>query len=176
MTGRHNPSPTASEVVAVAEPVSREFPQQRVSEGCRRELVLVSELAAPARARAALRAFLASDRLPARKLFDLQLLVSELVSNAVRHGSRGGDSISILYERREGDHRVAVTNADDTDAVPVARPPSIRRLSGYGLRVVERLSDEWGADLRDGRYRVWFRARLGGSGALVSAEGQQAPT
>ncbi|MEN3341557.1 MAG: hypothetical protein V7644_961 [Actinomycetota bacterium] len=123
-------------------------------------MVLPAELTAPGRARAELRAFLAPDDLPAEKLYDLQLLVSELVSNAVRHGSRPGDAVEVEYERCGDALCVAITDAGRGVDVPAVRSPSSERLGGRGLRAVQRLSDEWAAEMRSGRRAVWFRARL----------------
>src|ERR1051325_5115773 len=65
-----------------------------------RTLLLAAEPTAPARARAELLSFLDGATLTAGRLFDLQLLVSELVSNAVLHGSGAGDEVEVTYERR----------------------------------------------------------------------------
>jgi anti-sigma regulatory factor (Ser/Thr protein kinase) len=125
-----------------------------------RTLRLPAELKAPARARAELRAFLAPDGLTSERLYDLQLIVTELVSNAVRHGSLAGDAVEIVFERLGGALHVSVIDAGRGLSPPVVRAQSTRRRSGRGLRAVQRLSDEWAAELRAGRCAVWVRAGL----------------
>ena len=125
-----------------------------------RTLVLPAESTAPGLARAELREFLAPDDLPAEKLFDLQLLVSEVVGNAVRHGSEEGDAVEVEYERHDDELHVSVTDAGRGVSEPAVRPPTRERSSGRGLHVVQKLSDEWAAEIRSGHCAVWFRARL----------------
>lgn len=125
-----------------------------------RALLLPAEASAAGRARAELRAFLAQDDVSAERLFELQLLVTELVSNAVRHGSRAGDEVELAFDRPGGDLRVSVADAGRGESKPAVRAQSSTARSGRGLRAVERLSDEWAAERRAGRCAVWFRARL----------------
>ena len=94
-----------------------------------RTLVLAAEKTAPGRARAALRAFLASEDLTAERLYDLQLLVSEVVSNAVRHGSRDGDEVEVAYERRGDELQVSVVDAGRGVSGPTVRASSSKRPS-----------------------------------------------
>jgi anti-sigma regulatory factor (Ser/Thr protein kinase) len=130
-----------------------------------RTLVLAAETTAPKRARAALRCFLAAEDLTTERLYDLQLLVTEVVSNAVRHGSRDGDSVEVAYERCGDELQVSVVDAGRGVSVPTVRARSSRGSSGRGLRLVQRLSDEWAAEIRSGHRAVWFRARLRPQGA-----------
>jgi anti-sigma regulatory factor (Ser/Thr protein kinase) len=125
-----------------------------------RTLVLPAEGTAPGVARAELRAFLAADELPAEQLYELQLLVSEVVGNAVRHGSCEGDAVEVEYERHEDELHVSVTDAGRGISEPAVRAQSIDHTSGRGLHVVQKLSDEWAAELRPGHCAVWFKARL----------------
>jgi len=125
-----------------------------------RTLRLSAGPSAPRLARSELRAFLASEDLPPERLYELELLLSELVSNAVEHGSRAGDAVEVMFERRRGDLVVSVTDAGRGASAPQVRPESKAALSGRGLRAVERLSDEWAAETGAGRCAVWFRAGL----------------
>ena len=98
-----------------------------------------------------------SDRLPERRLRDVRLLVSELVTNAVRHaGLKAGDRIRLLVSLRDAVLRVEV---DDPGTGFELRPPQPdpARASGWGLYLVEQLSDRWGMDQgRRGGTCIWF--------------------
>jgi len=110
--------------------------------------------AAPAARRAlgALRAPLGPD------LFDdVSLLVSELVTNSVRHGEVGPDG-QIELNVDVGDDRVRV-EVDDRglgfDARTAPRMDSDRG-GGFGLYLVDHLADRWQTERHDGATRVWF--------------------
>jgi anti-sigma regulatory factor (Ser/Thr protein kinase) len=97
-----------------------------------------------------------ADRLPARRLRDLRLLVSELVTNAVRHaGLRRGDRIRLVVRVGDRDVRVEV---HDPGRGFARRPPSPdpARASGWGLYLVEELADRWGVDCAGRGTCVWF--------------------
>ena len=94
-----------------------------------------------------------------RRLADIALLVSELVTNSVRHGGAGEDDRLELAALREGQRlRVEVTDwgpGFTRDARP-SRPAD----GGWGLVLVERLADRWGVD-RDGDATVvWFELSM----------------
>ncbi|MEU3460524.1 ATP-binding protein [Streptomyces sp. NPDC006733] len=78
------------------------------------------------------------------------LLVSELVTNAVRHGS-GAEVLRLMWDERR--LRIAV---DDASAeLPVMRAARPDRPGGHGMNLVRRLAGGWGAAPRDGGKRVW---------------------
>lgn len=85
-------------------------------------------------------------------VFALELVVSELVTNAVRHGA---GPITLFLADTVGGIRVRVQ--DRGRRLPEARHPDPRSPGGRGLRVVEQLSSEWGVERsRDGRGKtVW---------------------
>ena len=85
------------------------------------------------------------------------LLASELITNALRHGS--GD-ITVLVTTGRGEIRVVV--ADECGTEPKARSANIEDESGRGLLIVETLADDWGCeDLPQGGGKtVWFSLRL----------------
>jgi anti-sigma regulatory factor (Ser/Thr protein kinase) len=88
-------------------------------------------------------------------LNNLRLLVSEIVTNSVRHaGLDDGSRISLHIEASPELVRVEVT---DPGPGFVPRVPELRisQDSGWGLYLVDELADRWGVDAGDGT-RVWF--------------------
>ena len=77
---------------------------------------------------------------------NVELVVSELVTNALRHG-RDGDSadneIELSVLSRDGQFVCAVRDTSDT--LPTAREPDFLSESGRGLHLVACFSDRWGA-------------------------------
>ena len=89
-------------------------------------------------------------------LNDLKLLVSEVVTNAVRHaGVAPSDTIGVHLTRDDDGVRVEVCDPARTDGAPTVRPASDQRAGGYGLRMVESIAAEWGVR-RNARTCVWF--------------------
>jgi serine/threonine-protein kinase RsbW len=89
------------------------------------------------------------------RIRDVQLLVSELVTNAVRHANLSdGDVISLVVELAEHALRVEVHDPGG-GFVPSAPSPDPARPSGWGLYLVAELADRWGVD-SDERTLVWF--------------------
>jgi anti-sigma regulatory factor (Ser/Thr protein kinase) len=121
-------------------------------------LGLPGGLDAPARARHALADELDGE-LSGRRRSDMCLLLHELVANSVLHaGSDGTRTIDL--EMTIGDGAVRVEVSDHGSAsVPSLRAPDAGR-GGYGLRLVESLSDSWGMR-REGSAgtSVWFELR-----------------
>jgi anti-sigma regulatory factor (Ser/Thr protein kinase) len=109
---------------------------------------------AAARARRALDRF--ADHLPEPRLRDLRLLVSELVTNAVRHaGLSDADRIRLLAMRQGGALRVEVHDPG-TGFEPRPPAPDPARASGWGLDLVQELADRWGMDGSGPGTRIWF--------------------
>jgi anti-sigma regulatory factor (Ser/Thr protein kinase) len=110
---------------------------------------------APLRARRALGQL----RLPRPLAFDAQLLVSELVSNSVRHAGLGRDDLIRVTADWSGDRlRVHVRDGSGPGrASPVVGSirPAPGAESGWGLYVVDRLASRWGTSA--GGY--WFELR-----------------
>lgn len=87
----------------------------------------------------------------------LELLVSEVVTNAVLHAR---SKISVLIERVGGVLRVSVH--DSSSRLPVRKPLDPMVESGRGLNIVDALATRWGVDV-DGRSpgkTVWFEVPL----------------
>jgi anti-sigma regulatory factor (Ser/Thr protein kinase) len=90
----------------------------------------------------------------AARLADAQLLLTELVANAVRAGR--GAPIELVVRATEETLRVEVANAGG-DFDPTDLPgPSIERAGGWGLRIVDALAQRWGVEPTDGGVLVWF--------------------
>lgn len=120
----------------------------------RLELELPSNPDSAARARHALDELL--PQLGRTQLQDVQLLVSELVTNAVRHARLSSrDAIGLLVELSERALRVEVRDAGPGFEPEASPQPDPTRLSGWGLFLVEELADRWGVEL-DAGTRVWF--------------------
>ena len=84
----------------------------------------------------------------------LRLLVSEVVTNAIRHGPRGSDAATIMRVEILGD-RVRVEIEDTGGGFSPPGPPKADGSGGWGLFLVDELADRWG--IRDGPpTRVWF--------------------
>jgi two-component sensor histidine kinase len=88
-------------------------------------------------------------------LYKLRLLVTELVTNSVRHGDLDDeDSIGLTIQRDHRRIRVSVT--DPGEGFEPDRPrPDADLTSGWGLFLVDRLADRWGVQ-GDGETLVWF--------------------
>jgi anti-sigma regulatory factor (Ser/Thr protein kinase) len=87
---------------------------------------------------------------------DLRLLVSEVVTNSVRHaGLRPSDSVAVHVTVAPGRVRAEVVDPGP-GFEPPARGPSAGASSGWGLFLVDRVADRWGVDRTDGHTRVWF--------------------
>jgi anti-sigma regulatory factor (Ser/Thr protein kinase) len=82
---------------------------------------------------------------------DVQLVVSELATNAVNHAKT---PFTLTLCLREG--LIHLDLADEGDGLPVVATPTEQDTNGRGLMLVERLSDEWGSTRRgDGTKNVW---------------------
>jgi anti-sigma regulatory factor (Ser/Thr protein kinase) len=89
------------------------------------------------------------------RMRDVRLLVSELVTNAVRHANLdSGDAIDLVIELADNALRVEVHDPGG-GFVPRAPTPDPMRPSGWGLYLVAELADRWGVD-SDETTLVWF--------------------
>jgi serine/threonine-protein kinase RsbW len=83
------------------------------------------------------------------------LLVSELVTNTVRHGDCGPyDTVEVLIDRDPDWLRVAVCQRAVIGALEVAKDQEARE-GGWGLMLVDELAEDWGVD--DEPNCVWFK-------------------
>jgi anti-sigma regulatory factor (Ser/Thr protein kinase) len=93
----------------------------------------------------------------------LRLLVSELVTNCVRHAGSDADApVEVALRLEPATIRVEVH--DGGTGFEVDRAPKPRGADGgYGLFLVERMASRWGVDTDDGT-RVWFELDLAAAG------------
>lgn len=95
------------------------------------------------------------NRLEASVAFDVRLLVSELVTNSVKHAQVSEDDSMVLSVAVDDDVvRVEVRDHGPGFKAPSAAPPHDAD-HGWGLFLVEQLADSWGVD--GARRAVWFQ-------------------
>jgi anti-sigma regulatory factor (Ser/Thr protein kinase) len=83
----------------------------------------------------------------------VELLVSELATNCIRHTDSAFD-LTIIQAGRE--IRVEATDYDDAGK-PTMRSPKPADPSGRGLRIVDALAAAWGVEHRSAHGKtVWF--------------------
>lgn len=93
------------------------------------------------------------------ELESLRLLVSELVTNSVRHaGLSRDDHIDLHVTVAPELVRVTVTDPGGRFEARPERPPRSHQPSGWGLVLVQRLADRWGV-FTNGHTQVWFELR-----------------
>jgi signal transduction histidine kinase len=112
---------------------------------------------APMQARRELRDHLV-DRLAPELERDLELLLSEIVTNAVRHGdAASGAPVDVRIEAHDGHASVCVCdNGRGFEPMRHPRPHFDRRPGGFGLYLLDQLSTRWGVEREPGGTRVWF--------------------
>jgi anti-sigma regulatory factor (Ser/Thr protein kinase) len=83
-------------------------------------------------------------------LYDASLLTTEIASNAARHGR---EPIKVNVSLEADGMRVSVDDQgsgfDPTD--------DTTRRKGWGVKLVEALSSDWGVEPRDDGTEVWFK-------------------
>jgi anti-sigma regulatory factor (Ser/Thr protein kinase) len=142
-------------------------PQQRgflMRESWRADVVVAHRLElsggplAPARARRQVGELL-TDRIGEEHLFDVCVLVSELVTNAVRHAGADEQETVIVHLALAAD----VLRVEVCDQGPGFEPPAVPRRraggGGNGLVLLARMSSNWGVASDDGTC-VWFERPL----------------
>jgi anti-sigma regulatory factor (Ser/Thr protein kinase) len=88
-----------------------------------------------------------------------ELAVSELVTNAITHGS-GEIEVTLAVEGPHLRMQVSDDGARATRVRPREGAPD--DTGGWGLRLVDHLMDGWGAYRADGRTHVWVQRSVGG--------------
>lgn len=81
------------------------------------------------------------------RLLDVKLIVSELVTNSVRHSN---NSQKVRVKVRVDGERIRLEVIDEGPGFP----PDPAKSDGLGLAIVERLADDWGVHV-DEACTVW---------------------
>jgi anti-sigma regulatory factor (Ser/Thr protein kinase) len=109
-----------------------------------------SDIRAPGRARRAVERLRST--VDADVLADLKLLVSELITNSVKYGGEGAVTLNV---EAAGARRVRVEVVDQgVGFVPVQRNRPVTEAGGWGLHLVQTLTNRWG--VHEGSTHVWF--------------------
>jgi anti-sigma regulatory factor (Ser/Thr protein kinase) len=111
-------------------------------------------------------------QMPKERLYEASLCLSELVTNAIQHPGPGGD-LALTLALEEGRLRVEV--ADEGEGFEPG-PPTAGDERGWGLFIVDSLSDSWGVEPGE-RTVVWFeieqrRADAGAGAARRESGGE----
>jgi anti-sigma regulatory factor (Ser/Thr protein kinase) len=106
----------------------------------------------PMKARQVVERELAS-ALRGQAMYDMKLLVSELVTNGIRHGRRAPGDVITLELLANGRIRCSVT---DHGPGVVAAPAPGHGAAGWGWKLVEALADRWGCTSSEDGTQVWF--------------------
>jgi len=94
--------------------------------------------------------------LPPEKLEDVRLVVSELVTNSVRHARLSPEEqISLMVTVSAGSVRGRVCDSGPGFEVPSEPSPRPDLSGGWALPIVETISDRWGVE-RNRHTCVWF--------------------
>lgn len=88
-----------------------------------------------------------------QRVQDALLVASELVSNAIRHGSRQGDEIDVQFKLVGSTLLLRVVDPARADAVPHLPPRDPARVAGRGIEIIGRLA-RWSEGVIDGRRAV----------------------
>jgi len=97
----------------------------------------------------------AADYLDRQQFKSFELVVTEVFSNAVRHGGDQDDQIRLAITPKDGYMCVQVT---DSGSGLVPKPGAFESDDdgGFGLFIVEQLTRRWGVTREDDKTRVWF--------------------
>ena len=97
-----------------------------------------------------------ADHLPPERLEDVRLVVSELVTNSVLHaGLSPEDQISLKVTVSDRAVRGSVCDPGRGFRIPSKLGPRRDMSGGWGLPIVETISDRWGVE-RNSHVCVWF--------------------
>lgn len=90
---------------------------------------------------------------------DLELVASEIATNAVLHART---PFTVEVERHP--HLVRVTVRDSSPAMPIPKEHGVEAPTGRGLHILDALVSRWGVEVVDPGKAVWFEIDLGGTG------------
>src|SRR4051794_29464991 len=100
-----------------------------------------------------------ADAVSGERLGDLQLLVTEIVANCVRHGGVGEEgNIDLLVDLGDSDVRVGVPDSG-SPAARRLRAPDPSGGGGFGMGLVRRMWRAWGVG-PEPNVVMWFEMPL----------------
>jgi serine/threonine-protein kinase RsbW len=93
---------------------------------------------------------------------DVLLALDEAVSNAIRHGSRGGEQVLVTVESDDEWVEMTVRDGGPTPRLPrlPAEPPPVLQTGGRGLWLILQLVDEVRVQRIDDGTRLTMRRRV----------------
>ncbi|MET9607086.1 ATP-binding protein [Streptomyces sp. NPDC006512] len=97
--------------------------------------------------------------IPAGLRDDAVLIVSELVTNALRYGTEPGDFLRLVLDADPG--RIRIEVHDPSRRRPHPKAESDERQRGRGLFIIEALAAGWGVEDRPMGKAVWVELRWG---------------
>ncbi len=150
--GNRRPVPASAPAGTDAQ-ASNDLLPPRTRASRRLRLRLDADPHAAGKAREALAEF--EGELEDQVLEDMRLLVTELVTNSVRHSDAAGQAHVRLEVSVAEDSVLLVVEDGGSGFAPAARTPDSPDDSGWGLHFVERMSSRWGVNV-NGRTRVWL--------------------
>ncbi|MFJ7187225.1 ATP-binding protein [Streptomyces bacillaris] len=119
-----------------------------MGEPCEVKFRLVRGRTSVSKARAVLRAKLGEWRAGQAAVESAELVLSELVTNALRAEAPGDRMIGVRIECRERGGLLRLEVSDAGEGRPVVRQPGDLDAAGRGLLIVEALTYRWGVDER----------------------------
>jgi len=130
------------------------------------EVTLNLDVTAPGSARTVITKCL-GERVAASALDSAHLLISELVSNSLRHSGSVDGRVVISVELAPDWFRVGVLDSG-SDSVITVRPPNTETGDGFGLNLVQMLSERWGVEhVSGGGTQVWAQLQRAPAGDLL---------
>jgi len=127
------------------------------------EIPIPRDPTAPGEARRAIERL--NDRIAPDVVPDVKLLVSELITNSVKYGGNGEVTLRV---DTDSPRKLRVEVIDQgAGFVPVARTRPATDVGGWGLHLVQTLSDRWG--VYEGSTHVWFEIDRTGASADAGA-------
>lgn len=117
------------------------------------ELHLAAEPSAPHRGRHWVVPVLREHGAPEGAVDLVELLTSEVVTNAVKYGSA---DTGIVLSVACVDHHVTVRVTDANPAAPVVHRSGPEDVGGRGMELVELLAEDWGVEPHADGKTVWF--------------------
>jgi len=118
------------------------------------DVTLGRDAGAPGHARTAIRGWSEHMLLAPFRRDALELLVSEVVTNAVQHASAPKEATIELTANLDEDEILVTVTDGGVGPLPRVRMPR-SGVGGYGLHIVDRESRRWGVE-RTARTSVWF--------------------